>query len=124
MESKMGGLANVDFTDLKSQLFNAKMMLEGGLCEEAGEIVTKCQKMLDKRILRYDVLMKTIEKAKREISMIKESEGDVEEAEKLLEEAEQCLKKGEYQDGVALAVKSVETAKREADKYLHRRPEQ
>jgi hypothetical protein len=117
LEGKILSETEVDLEEIKNELYYAKMMLEGGVLDEAEEKVTKCQEMFTKRIRRYELLVNTIGKAKRLIMMAEEHDENPREAKNLVEKAEECLDKGEYKEGVAIALKAVESARDEIADY-------
>lgn|GEM_PF-4791080 len=123
LEGKMLEAKHINFSEVESQLFYAKMMLEGECYDDAGEMIEKCREALDKKMLRYDLLVSTIEKAKRQMSRAEEMEGDLSLARAQLDQAERYFTSGEYKKGVSHAMKAVEAAKAEVSKYKSWRTE-
>ncbi len=96
-----------DLQEVANMLAGARMMLEGGLTQEAANMVEVAQNLADHTLQHHKLLITTIRKGKRMISDIMDNGGVVDDHIILMQKAEEALARADLKTGVDHAMKCI-----------------
>ena len=96
-----------DLQEVTNMLAGAKMMLEGGLTQEAANMVEVAQDLASYTLQHHKLLITSIRKGKRMMTEIVDNGGVVDDHILLMQKAEEALAQADLKTGVDYAMKCI-----------------
>ncbi len=96
-----------DLQEVANMLAGAKMMLDGGLIQEAANMSELALELANYTLQHHKLLVTTIKKGRQMVDEIVNNGGEVSEYIELLLKAEEALERSELKEGVDYAMKCV-----------------
>ena len=102
-----GMYINADLQEVSNMLAGAKMMMEGGLIQEAANMVEVAQELANYTLQHHKLLITSIRKGKRMMDEIVDNGGVVDDHIILMQKAEEALAQADLKIGVDYAMKCI-----------------
>ncbi len=96
-----------DLQEVANMIAGAKMMLEGGLIQEAANMVEVAQDLANYTLQHHKLLITSIRKGKRMMTEILDNGGVVDDHIQLMQKAEEALAQSDLKAGVDYAMKCI-----------------
>ena len=98
---------NADLQEVSNMLAGAKMMMEGGLIQEAANMVEVAQELANYTLQHHKLLITSIRKGKKIMDEIVDNGGVVDDHILLMQKAEDALAESDLKTGVDYAMKCI-----------------